>query len=154
MAGYQIADEPAPTSLARFAVNPIFPMLASMIGGVWIAWPWFAFNSIAVGSPTLRSELAWLGAGLAVMFAAATGIVLAAQAEILPVAAFRYAFVCVALVKLVFVYVVYVQQARTIEIYQYYGGVLRNGILVLVLLFLVGDGFLNALPIIPRVVLL
>jgi hypothetical protein len=154
VAGYQIADEPAPTSLARFAVNPIFPLLASMIGGVWIAWPWFAFNSIAVGSPTLRSELAWLGTGLVVMFAAAAAIVLAVGAGILPVAAARYAFVCVAVMKLAFVYAVYVRQARTIEIYAYYGGVLRNGVLVLVLLFVIGNAFLDALPIIPRVVLL
>jgi hypothetical protein len=153
MAGYQIADEPAPTSFARFAVNPIFPLLASMLGGVWIAWPWFAFNSVAVGSPTLRRELAWLGAGLAAMFAATAAVVFAARAEMLPLAAVPYAVVGVTLVKLAFVYVVYVYQARTIEIYVYYGGVLRNAALPLVVLFLVGDSFLAAWPLLPRLVL-
>ena len=33
MSGYQIADEPAPSTFARFAVNPLYPMLASMLAG-------------------------------------------------------------------------------------------------------------------------
>ena len=153
MAGYQRADEPAPTSLARFAVNPFFPMLASMLGGVWIAWPWFALNGIAVGSPTLRRELAWLAAGLAAMFAAAAAVVFAVGAEILPAAAIPYALVGVTLVKLAFVYAVYVYQARTIEIYTYYGGTLHNAVWVVVLVVLAGDSVVDTLRVRPRLVL-
>nr|HEX4317045.1 hypothetical protein [Kofleriaceae bacterium] len=63
---YQIADEPfPPTRLADLAVRPGAPLLASMICGHWLSWPWFAINAYAVGSPTRRRELAWCIAGFA-----------------------------------------------------------------------------------------
>jgi len=43
--GYRIADEPRPGALSQLAVNPLWPLLAVMLGGTWIAWPWFALNT-------------------------------------------------------------------------------------------------------------
>ena len=54
---YQIADEPVETTLAAYVVNPTAPLLAAMVAGSWLSWPWFAFNAIAMGSPTKKKEL-------------------------------------------------------------------------------------------------
>ena len=48
---YQIADQPIDSSLRDHVVRPGAPLLAVMLCGTWLAWPWFAFNAIAMGSP-------------------------------------------------------------------------------------------------------
>jgi hypothetical protein len=140
MSTYQIADEPAPGPLARFAVNPLFPFLSFLIGGLWIAWPWFAFNGIAVGSPTWRREWLWLGASVVVISGLLLVLAELILAEVLVAPWSRYAGLIVPLVKLTTLYAVFVLQSRTIEIYEYYGGVLRNGVLVLAVIFLLRPG--------------
>jgi hypothetical protein len=142
VAGYQIADEPTPGTLAKFAVNPIFPFLAIMFGGVWIAWPWLAFNGIAIGSPTLRKELAWLGFGLLGLFVLAVGLLYLIGTGTLEGVAIQYAILCLTVGKLAAVYAVYVMQSHTIQIYEYYGGVLRSGIIVIVVLLFVDRSLL------------
>jgi hypothetical protein len=146
MSGYQIADEPAPSTLARYAVNPLYPMLAAMLAGVWFAWPWFAFNSFAIGSPTRRAELAWLAAGLIFPPAIGSALILARGADWLPASAGPYVGLSVTVAKLVVVYAVFLLQSRTIEIYEYYGGKLGNGIWPLVAAFYLGDRVLADLP--------
>lgn len=154
MSSYQIIDEPAPGPLARFACNPIFPFLSFLIGGLWIAWPWLAFNGIAIGSPTRSRELMWLGGSVV---AVGVIIIVLSQlilAEILVGPASRYAALSIPIVKLAALYAVYVLQARTIEIYEYYGGVLRNGLLVLVAMILLRpDRLLSELPTFFQMVL-
>jgi len=147
MSGYQIADEPAPSTLARYAVNPLYPMLAAMLGGVWFAWPWFAFNSFAIGSPTRRAELAWLVAGLIVPPAVAAVLISAVGAGMLPRASGPYIGLCVVVLKLVVVYAVFLLQSRTIEIYEYYGGKLLNGIWPVLAALYVGDRLVADLPV-------
>lgn len=138
MSGYQIADEPRPGTLARFAVNPVFPLLALMLGGVWIAWPWFLLNGIAVGSPTLRREIVWLAGGLMALIAITIAILASADAGLITGVGLRYAFLVLVVAKIATAYAVYVLQSRTIEIYQYYGGVLNNGFWGLLIVFLIG----------------
>ena len=147
MSTYKIADEPAPSTLARYAVNPLYPMLASMFAGVWFAWPWFAFNSFAIGSPTRRAELAWLAAGLIVPSAVGLALILAREAGFLPQAAGPYVGLAVVVLKLVVVYAVFLLQSRTIEIYEYYGGKLVNGIWPLIAALYLGDRWLLDAPI-------
>jgi hypothetical protein len=146
MKAYQIADEPAPSTLAKYAVNPLFPMLASMLAGVWFAWPWFAFNSYAVGSPTRRAELAWLAAGLFVPAGAGMALLMAGKAGWLPQLSPPYVGVVVIVLKLVVVYAVFLLQSRTIEIYEYYGGKLVNGVWPLLAALYLGDRLLADLP--------
>jgi hypothetical protein len=153
MSGYQIADEPAPSTLARFAVNPLYPMLAAMLAGVWFAWPWFAFNSFAIGSPTRRAELAWLVAGLILPPGIGSALILARGAALLPASAGPYIGLAVIVSKLVVVYAVFLLQSRTIEIYEYYGGKLVNGIWALLAAFYVGDRLLEGLPVLLRLTL-
>lgn len=153
MSGYQIADEPAPSTLARYAVNPLYPMLAAMFAGVWLAWPWFAFNSFAIGSPTRRAELAWLVAGLLVPPAVGWALIVAVGEGSLPSAAGPYVGLSVIVLKLVAVYAVFLLQSRTIEIYEYYGGKLVNGIWPVIAAVYLGDRLLADLPILLRLML-
>jgi hypothetical protein len=148
MTGYLIADEPAPSRLARFAVNPVYPFLALMLGGLWIAWPWFLFNSLAVGSPTRRAEIAWLLGGFAAIVAL-TGaeLVVVVGLGIGPTWAIPYLVLLITVAKLLVGYAVHVLQNRTIEIYEYYGGVLQNGLPVAILAAVAGDRLLQGLPV-------
>jgi hypothetical protein len=153
MAKYRIADEPAPTSLARLAVNPLFPFLTVMLGGAGLGYAWFALNSYAVGSPTRQRELFWLVGGLA-----ATAVLLIAtqsaldggwiETDDLP-----YALLVLIVAKLAATYAVYVLQSRTIEIYEHYGGVLKNGLPLVIVAMLFGDRLLEPLPAFFRVLL-
>jgi hypothetical protein len=153
MRTYQIADEPAPSHLARYAVNPLYPMLAAMLAGAWLAWPWFAFNSFAIGSPTRRAELAWLVAGLIVPPVIGVALIMARGAELLPASAGPYGGLVVVVSKLMVVYAVFLLQSRTIEIYEYYGGKLVNGIWPLVVGFYFGDRLIAGLPVVLQMML-
>jgi hypothetical protein len=153
MKGYQIADEPAPSTLARYAVNPLYPMLAAMLAGVWLAWPWFAFNSFAVGSPTRRAELVWLAGGLIVPPVVGAALLTTRMVELLPAWSPPYIGLLLVVLKLIVVYAVFLLQSRTIEIYEYYGGKLVNGIWPLLIGFYLGDRLLADLPFLLRLVL-
>ncbi len=151
---YRIADEPAPSALARYAVNPVFPFLSFMLGGLWIAWPWFAFNAYAVGSPTRRAEFAWLGLGLLAIFALVVSLLYLFGAGVLPEGALPYAGIPVLVAKIAVLYGVYALQARTIEIYEYYGGELQSGVWVLLLAFLLRGRIMDeSMPLLVRWVL-
>jgi len=76
---YRIVDEPAPSALGRFAVNPFWIVIAGMVGPSLLIGTlkepqllvllWFGFNSVALGSPTRRAELLWIAAGMAIIAA-------------------------------------------------------------------------------------
>jgi hypothetical protein len=55
--------------------------------------------------------------------------------------------------KLAAAYAVHILQSRTIEIYEYYGGMLRNGLPVAAVSFLVGPRLLESAPTALRLVL-
>ncbi len=55
-ATYRISDEPTPGVAAQFAASPTFPLLAVMLGGAWLAWPWYVLNAWAMGSATRVRE--------------------------------------------------------------------------------------------------
>ena len=62
---YLVPDEPVPSRWNHLAVSPNAPLLGAMLCGAWIAWPWFAFNAIAIGSPTRKKEVTWAAVGAA-----------------------------------------------------------------------------------------
>jgi len=130
---YRISDEPAPGALADYAVNPLWPFLSIMLGGVWISWSWFAFNAVAVGSPTLRKEIAWVVVGLVVSVALVIfTFYLEASGILTTKARVQYALLVLTVWQLGVTYVLYELQSRTIQIYEYFGGKLRNGLIVVV----------------------
>jgi hypothetical protein len=64
-----------------------------------------------------------------------------------------YIGLAVIVAKLVIVYAVFLLQSRTIEIYEYYGGKLVNGIWPLLAAFYVGDRLLQGLPVLLQLTL-
>ena len=135
---YRIADEPAPGPLAVVAPSPLWPFVAVMLGGVWLSWTWFAVNSFAVGSPSQRKEIIWIVAGLGVSAIMAFAILAGAERGIIAKEHVKYAMLVITVWQLGVSYVLFMLQNRTIEIYEYFGGVLRNGLIFLVLAAFIG----------------
>jgi hypothetical protein len=145
MEGYRIVDEPRPSAHAELSVNPFFILLAVMLGGVWLAWPWFVFNSLAIGSATLRREVAlviagFVGSGALIGLGArlvAGGVI---DERTLP-----YAFLVLVVWKLAVSYVVLTNQARSHQLHEYFGGPTKNGMWVVLLGFFARRTVLGAL---------
>ena len=128
--GYRILDEPRPGALAQLAVNPLWPLLAIMFGGAWISWPWFVVNAFAIGSPTRWREVALAVGGFvgtAVLFVT---LVKAAAGGLISGVAIKYAVTFLVVWKLAVSYWLYVLQGRTFDLFEYFHGATRNGMLV------------------------
>lgn len=124
---YQIADEPVETSLRAYVVRPSAPLLAIMVGGAWLSWPWFAFNAIAMGSPTRRKEIALCVAAFAgTALLAALVIALARSGVLPPGAPEKIGLLVVRTFKLTITYYISTVQDRTFHVYEYYGGPVRG----------------------------
>ena len=129
---YRIADEPRPGALGHMVVNPVWPLFAVMFGGVWCAWPWFVLNGFALGSPTRVREAIVAAGGLLGVAALLILIFLAHGAGIIPETKLKYAFVLVIVAKLAISYWLYELQARSFGLYEYFGGQVKNGLLIVI----------------------
>lgn len=123
---YQIADEPHETSLAAYVVRPSAPLLAAMVAGAWLSWPWFAFNAIAMGSPTKRKEIGLcVGAFVGTAALAALLIALVDGEVITSRLVIRLAVLAIVAFKMSVTCYISAVQDRTFHVYQYYGGAVR-----------------------------
>jgi hypothetical protein len=117
--GYRIADEPQPSKWKSLATSPLFPLLAAMLAGQWLAWPWFILNGIAMGSPTrakeLRIILLALGGSVVGAFVV---LVIPDENEL----GWRLAALALTTWKLACAMVVHNLQARTWELFQHFEG--------------------------------
>jgi hypothetical protein len=131
MAGarYAIPDEPLPGKLERWIVDPMWILFAQMLGGSWLALPWFVFNGVALGSPTRRRELALAATSL---FGSAGLIWALAALGQMPRLQFRLALLSLLAVKLGAAYALYLTQVRSFELWKHFGGQPRNAIVVVV----------------------
>lgn len=124
---YFIADEPVETSWRHLVVAPSGPLLAEMLCGSWLSLPWFAFNAVAMGSPTKRREI-----GLCVLAVAVTAVLgytvlaLREHGVIESTTVLRFAFLGIVTWKLTIAYVIHTLQSRTFHVYEYYGGPVRS----------------------------
>jgi hypothetical protein len=124
---YQIADQPLDTSLRDYVVQPSVPLLAVMLCGAWLAWPWFAFNAIAMGSPTRRKEVALCAAAFGGTAVLAAIVIALFDAGVLPRGApVRLALLAIVAFKLAISYHIELVQSATFHVYRYYGGPVRN----------------------------
>jgi len=153
-ASYALTDEPRPGALAQYATRPLWPMLAVMLGGVWLSWSWFIFNSFAFGSPTRKREIAWVIGGLVGSLALVLGIVHLTSIEVLGKATVKYAMLVVVLWKLAVTYVIYSLQERSFNIFEYYGGIARNGLGVLLAAYFLNRLIINGSELHPLVTML
>ncbi|HXV78085.1 MAG TPA: hypothetical protein VD788_17375 [Candidatus Polarisedimenticolaceae bacterium] len=145
-ATYRIPDEPRPSTLSRFAVQPFWPLLAVMFGGSWLSWPWFVFNGFAIGSPTRKKELALAAAGFAGNVVLALGVGIVVVRDLLPGTVGPYLALLGVVWRLGVSYLLFNLQSRTFGLYVYYGGVVQNGTIFLV------AGYLLGRTLLPRVV--
>jgi hypothetical protein len=132
MSVYQIPDEPRAGRLGELVVRPSAPLLAAMLCGGWLAWPWFAFNAIAMGSPTRKKELLLCGlavAGTALLALIAFALIDAGVIRTETTA--RLAGLAIVTWKLGLAYLVNTVQERTFHVYEYYGGRIRGAMPVL-----------------------
>jgi hypothetical protein len=144
-ARYHIADEPRPGRLQTMAVNPFWPLLGLMLGGPWLAWPWFALNGFAVGSPTRRRELAIVA--LAVLGSAALvgGLIAASAGLALTGVWVKFGLLALTIFKLGMGYVLFTTQSRSFGLYAYYGGPVQNGVAGILLGIFLDDFVTKAL---------
>jgi hypothetical protein len=129
---YQIIDEPQPGALSSIAVQPLWPLLGVMFGGAWMSWPWFVLNAFAIGSPTRGRETAIAAAGFAGNVVLGLGLGLLTAAGVVPETAGPYLYLILVVWKLAVSYWLYVTQAGTFGIYEYYGGKVQHGIIILI----------------------
>jgi hypothetical protein len=123
---YQIADEPIETSLRAYVVRPSVPLLAIMVGGAWLSWPWFAFNAIAMGSPTRRKEIALCAAAFVGTGLLGALVIALIDAGVIPEGMpLRLAVLAIVTFKLTITYYISMVQERTFHVYEYYGGTVR-----------------------------
>lgn len=150
---YRILDEPQPGPMAQLAVQPFWPLLAVMFGGAWLSWPWFAVNGYAIGSPTRKRELTLAVAGFAGTFFLLVFLTGILDSGLLPEVAGRYLPVALSVWKLGVSYWLFAMQSRTFDLYQHFGGPVRNGILVVLAATFLGPALLGGLPGILQVIL-
>lgn len=144
--GYKLVDEPKPGALAKIAVQPLWPLLAVMAGGVWLSWPWFLLNAVAVGSPTRRRELFVVLGGALATLVTLYGIAVAIKLKWIGSIGAPYWLVGLTVVKLTFTYWLYALQQRTFGLYEHFGGTLANGLPIVVLGFLAERRLAEHLP--------
>ena len=144
---YRILDEPGPSALARVTVNPIWPLLASMLAGSWLAWPWFALNSLSLGvSRRLYVDLGLIAAGFVATLLAISTLELLLADAILDERGVRYAWLVPHAVRLTLLYVVFMRQERTFQLFEHFGGKPANGMMPLLAGVLARTVVLSSVP--------
>lgn len=127
-ARYSIPDEPNPSRLERWVVDPMWPFFGLMLGGLWLALPWYVLNGLALGSPTRGRE--WLA--LATSLFGSIALVLAIEgahgAGWLEGVRLPLSLLSLTLLKLGMGFAVYALQSRSFQLWEHFGGVPRNGI--------------------------
>ena len=138
-ATYRIQDEPRPGAMGHLVVNPLFPLLSTMLVGAWLGLPWFVFNAFALGSATRRKEtvLALLVVPGTLLLFILLGVLL--KQEVLTKPAVPYALVGITVWKLALGYALFNLQQRSFALHEYYGGVVRNGAILLLAGLFLGD---------------
>src|SRR5687768_799073 len=129
-ATYRIEDEPTPGGMAKLTVNPFWPLLALMLAGGWLAWPWFVVNALAMGSSTRRKEIVVLAAGVVGLALASMALAALAASGGLPKPIIPYVVnVAFPITKLAIGYVVYAKQVRSFQLFQHFGGTVKSGMM-------------------------
>lgn len=129
-ARYRLPDEPRPGGLSHLVVHPIWPLLAIMTCGPALAWPWFALNGWALGSPTrVRETLVAIG-GFLGNLASLLLIGVVVEGFDLPEGTLPYLLILASTWKLGITYALLSLQERPFGVYSWFGGTVRNGALV------------------------
>lgn len=137
MGDYTILDEPKPGPLGNLVVPPFWPFLSLMLCSSLLSWAWFLFNGIAMGSPAKWKEWSLVAVGVAGTAALGFGGFHLIEGGTLSAETVPYIGIAITVWKLGAAYWLYAVQSRTFEIHEYYGGVVRTGLPVVALGFLI-----------------
>jgi hypothetical protein len=143
--GYRILDEPRPGPHSHLSANPFWILLASMLGGAWLAWPWFVFNAIAIGSATRVKEIALVAAGVAGSIVLYFGLEEAISRSVIDERSAPYAVLVIVAYKLGISYALHLLQSRSFQLHEYFGGAVRSGMLLVIVGALARSSVLNQL---------
>jgi hypothetical protein len=125
---YTIIDARTPSRVSHLAVDPYFPLLALMVGGGWIGWPWFILNAVALGSYTRKREIVVCAATAALLPAATLGIGYLFGYGLVARVALPYLQLLLTFIKLSVGYFVSSWQDRAVALRAGYESPLRNGV--------------------------
>jgi hypothetical protein len=153
MSSYRIVDEPTPSGLERWAVRPFWPLLAQMLAGAWLAWPWFVLNSIALGSASRRREQAWVAAAVIGSSLVAGVVMWMLESRMMSVDVARYVAIALVALKLGVASWLHALQQRTVGLFEHFGGTVRNGVGLVVVGAIVRSTLLPELPLFLALVL-
>jgi hypothetical protein len=143
---YQLLDEPHPGRLEHLVVHPMWPLLGLMLGGMWLALPWFVLNGIAVGSSTRVKEIALAAGGLVATAVTIFILIALAGGGYLEGTTIYYALLSLTIIKLGTGYLLYSIQQRSVALFEYYGGTVRNGLLLVIAATFVSGKVLGLVP--------
>jgi len=146
MQTYEIIDEPADSRFARLAVNPFWILLATMLGGTWLGWPWFAVNSLAIGSMHRKRELITVSLGFIVSAALAMLCLWSVRQGYLDSVTLPYAALLLLVWKLAVSYALQLWQSPGFELAVHFRGGARNGALLAFAGLLLRAQVLRSLP--------
>ncbi len=144
-ATYRLPDEPMPSGLSRYAVDPLWPLLTLMLAGNIFGLAWFLFNSLALGSPTRAREWIWAGSSLV---GSLLLLLLLQQGQAngwIQDSELRYANLSVIILKMGVGYALYLMQSRCFEIWEHFGGQPRNGAIPTIAFTLLGTRLLKSM---------
>jgi hypothetical protein len=113
-------------------VRPMWPLLAMMFAGVWIAWPWFLLNEALMKSDDLRRQAKVVVIGLLVAAGIAATIISMVEVELLSIREARYVAMLLMAWKLGVSYVLESRQRKGFGLWGYFGGEPRNGLYVFI----------------------
>jgi hypothetical protein len=103
-----------------------------MFAGGWLAFPWFVVNAFALGGKRRYGDLAIALAGLLLNAALITGSFALLNQMVLNEQTFPYVLLGPLAVRLSLFYVLFLRQATPFELFQYFGGTARNGLLLVI----------------------
>ncbi len=153
MAGYRILDEPSPTTLGHLVVQPLWPLFSLMFAGIWLAFPWFCFNAVAMGCPNRKRTFIFAAIGLVGKIAIILALVVAAGIFQWDEFAIRYAMLVTTVWDLGIGYYLFVLQSRTFDLYTHFGGRVRNGLILVIAGAVLSPNLIGALPSLIQLVL-
>ncbi|RDH42814.1 hypothetical protein [Zooshikella ganghwensis] len=124
---YTIPDEPTPSTLAKLAVRPMWPLFALMFVNTGVSWLWFIANSFFQGSPYLKKEVAWIALGLAGSCLGVFAIATALSQGFIDESMIPYLLIILTVWKLGISYKIFVLQNNSFELFEYFQESVSNG---------------------------
>jgi hypothetical protein len=128
---YRIEDEPVGSRWSEYVVSPVFPFFASMFAGAWVALPWFAFNSVALGSPKRRGDVWLVALTLALTWPVVMAILFGDDWGLWPTEAIPYLLILFVGARIAVCYVRFMRQSQVYELFEWFGGEGRSGFAVI-----------------------